>query len=63
MKLRLLSVTEAGDHDVAICEVTGTGIWDAEGFVVASDKMEATSPPIDQRTALYTGQLRSEGVI
>jgi len=59
--LKLLSTTEAGDHDVALCEVVGTGIWDE-----SSSKVVATDTPpaaLDPSTALYTAQLREEGII
>ena len=63
--LKLLSVQEAGDHDVALCEVTGTGYWDENAGVVAQHASEDSSiiSPLDHDTALYTGILRQEGII
>ena len=54
-------MTEAGDHDVALCQVVQTGVWDTTKHkVVATD-----TPPeaLDPATALYTAQLRKEGII
>ena len=52
---------EAGEHDVALCEVDGTGIWDEWLQKVVMTEM----PPeaLDPTTALYTAQLRAEGII
>lgn len=61
IQLKVLSVTQAGDHDVAQCQVVQTGVWHA-----AKQKVVATdSPPeaLDPATALYTAQLRKEGII
>lgn len=61
IQLEVLSVIEAGDHDVALCQVVQTGVWD-----VANQKVVATDTPpeaLDPRTALYTAQLRKEGII
>ena len=61
IQLEVLSVIEAGDHDVTLCQVVQTGVWDA-----ANQKVVATDTPpeaLDPRTALYTAQLRKDGII
>ena len=67
LQVRLKRVTDGGDHDVAICEVIGTGVWnDAEGSVRwlgDDDDAGSQHPPLDHTTALYSGQLRDEGII
>lgn len=59
IQLKLLSVTEAGDHDVALCEVVGTGVWDGAKVVATETPPAALNPS----TAMYTAQLRNEGII
>jgi flavin reductase (DIM6/NTAB) family NADH-FMN oxidoreductase RutF len=61
IRLRLLSTFEAGDHDVALCEVEGTGVWEGELQSVVS--LQGDSQPLDSPFVLYTGQLRQEGII
>lgn len=61
VRLKLLSVIEAGDHDVALCEVVGTGIWDETKQSIVSK--EVSPAALDPTTALYTAQLRAEGII
>ena len=61
IQLQWLSSTPAGDHEVALCEVVSTGVWDAEQQRVVTSA--ETSTPLDQDTVLYTGLLRSEGII
>lgn len=68
IKLKVLSVHNAGDHDVALCEVLGTAMWNDDTKKVvtrSSDDREGkpTVPALDPSTALYTGQLREEGII
>lgn len=54
VQLKLLRTMEAGDHDVALCEVVSTGV-----------SCDDDGPPtaLDPSTALYTAQLRQEGII
>lgn len=61
IQLKLLSVIEAGDHDVALCEVVGTGVWDETEQGIVSK--EVSPAALDPTTALYTAQLRAEGII
>lgn len=58
--LKLKETIPAGDHLVALCEVVQTGQWDdAKGDVVIGGGEDA----LDPTSALYTGQLRQEGII
>mmetsp|Transcript_8495 Transcript_8495/g.15362 ORF Transcript_8495/g.15362 Transcript_8495/m.15362 type:complete len:185 (-) Transcript_8495:140-694(-) len=73
LQVKLRRVTDGGDHDVAICEVVGTGVWDdgLQSVVwldnnVGSDSDNNNNPstaPLDPSSVLYTGQLREEGII
>jgi flavin reductase (DIM6/NTAB) family NADH-FMN oxidoreductase RutF len=60
--VKLLSLIEAGDHEVALCEVVGTGFWDDTRKEVL---LLEESPPfaLDHDTALYTGELRRDGIL
>ena len=63
--MRLKRITDGGDHDVAVCEVMGAGVRDKSKQTVQwlgeNDCQSAAS--LDPSTALYSGQLRSEGII
>jgi hypothetical protein len=50
VRLKLLSTTEAGDHDVALCQVVGTGIWDENTQTIVSTKVSLAA--LDPTTAL-----------
>merc|ERR1711862_340889 len=63
LQVRLKRITDGGDHDVAIAEITGDGVWDESQQTVIWRSDSDTHTPIDQSVALYTGQLRSEGII
>jgi flavin reductase (DIM6/NTAB) family NADH-FMN oxidoreductase RutF len=65
IQLKLRSTLEAGDHVVALCEVTRTGDWDAssESVVPASVDDAGGRMALDPSTALYTALLRQEGII
>lgn len=68
IKLKVLSYHNAGDHDVALCEVLDTAMWNGDAKKVvscSSDDKEGkpTVPALDPSTALYAGQLREEGII
>lgn len=63
IKLKVRGITEAGDHDVALCEVVGTGVWDEATRRIRIVKEGAMQAPHDPCTALYTAQLRDEGII
>mmetsp|Transcript_9373 Transcript_9373/g.19927 ORF Transcript_9373/g.19927 Transcript_9373/m.19927 type:complete len:264 (+) Transcript_9373:99-890(+) len=69
VQLKLLSCHDAGDHDVVLCEVVDTAQWDCDKERVVpaacSDGVVVGGPTaaLDPTTALYTGQLRAEGII
>ena len=65
IQLRLKRVTDGGDHDVAICEVVGTGMWNRENNSIEwlSEAETSSQTALDSSSALYTGQLRDEGII
>jgi hypothetical protein len=60
------STLDAGDHIVALCQVTATGRWDeAQQRVVTNNLVNDNEPllKLDPNTVLYTGLLRDEGII
>ena len=65
LEVRLKRVTDGGDHDVAIAEIIGVGAWDSSTETVRWMKEDEAGgqASIDPSTALYSGQLRSEGII
>ena len=67
IQVKLKRVTDGGDHDVAICEMLRTGIWDdSTQTVIWLDGSDSTAKPfsaLDHSSALYSGQLRREGII
>ncbi|KAL9182241.1 hypothetical protein ACHAXT_012893 [Thalassiosira profunda] len=63
LEVKLKRVVDGGDHDVAICEVTGTGVWAEKSVHWLSEDDAGEQSSLDQSSALYTGQLRDEGII
>ena len=65
IQVKLRRVTDGGDHDVAICEVTGTGVWDdgKQTVLWLSEGDSGSQSALDPSSALYSGQLRQEGII
>ena len=79
IQLQYLSKLDAGDHEVALCQVTSTGVWNGECVVACDDALAATSVAatavgatttttttmtrLDPSNVLYTGLLRAEGII
>jgi len=61
VKLLPRPAIDAGDHEIAVCEVLGTGIWDDKAKQVVL--LETPSEPLDETSALYTSLLRKEGII
>ena len=60
--LKLVPTVETCDHDVALCEVDGTGIWDESLQKVVMTEL----PPeaLDLTMALYTAaRLQAKGII
>lgn len=65
IQLQYVSKMDAGDHEVALCQVTSTGVWNGEKVVVAAsdDGLSGTTTRLDPSNVLYTGLLRAEGII
>ena len=62
IELELVSLMDAGDHVVALCEVVGIGEWKESISMVVSLE-ETPTLSFDPKSALYTAQLRKEGII
>jgi hypothetical protein len=54
---------DAGDHVAVLCKVLATGRWDEDRGTVVNVDSDRPSVPLDPRSALYTGQLREEGLL
>ena len=55
---------DAGDHEVVLCTVVGTGVWDSDHRrIKIRNADESPEEPRDQDSILYTGRLRSLGII
>jgi flavin reductase (DIM6/NTAB) family NADH-FMN oxidoreductase RutF len=54
---------DAGDHVVVLCKVLATGRWDEDRRAIVDVDIDQPSVPLDPRSALYTGQLREEGLL
>lgn len=65
LQIKVRRVTDGGDHDVAICEITGTGVWDESKQTVLwlSEDNADNQSSLDPSSALYSAQLRDEGII
>ncbi|KAL3805587.1 hypothetical protein HJC23_005831 [Cyclotella cryptica] len=65
IQLKLKRVTDGGDHDVAICEVIGTGVWDdkKESVHWLTESESRDQIELDSSSVLYSGLLREEGII
>jgi flavin reductase (DIM6/NTAB) family NADH-FMN oxidoreductase RutF len=64
LQIKLKRVTDGGDHDVCIVQVVKTGVWDDVNKTVIWLEVEGDQQPaFDATTALYSGQLRDEGII
>jgi hypothetical protein len=63
IKLELLKTVEAGDHDVAICQVMCTGTWDDDRKCIIQRPPDDPMIPLDTSTVLYTGELREKGIL
>lgn len=60
IELELLTCQDAGDHVLALAQVTGTASWEGSKVMTSN---EAPKLSLDQSSALYTAQLRKEGII
>ncbi len=63
IQVELKRVTDGGDHDVCIVQVLKTGVWDDVKKTVLWLEGNDQQPALDASTALYSGQLRNEGII
>jgi len=61
LQLKVLSTHGAGDHDVALCEVLASGMWNEhyKTIILAEEGPNF----LDSKNVLYSGQLRDEGII
>ena len=67
LQVQLKRVTDGGDHDVAICEVVGTGIWNDSKQTVLwlfddatedqKQQQQQRLPALDHTSVLYSGIL------
>lgn len=63
IKFRIMEVMDAGDHEIALCQVLGVGEWDDSIQRVVQIEMDGVQQPKDETDVLYTGYLRKEGII
>jgi hypothetical protein len=63
IKFQILDTMDAGDHEVALCQVLGVGRWDENSQCVIPIDMNGVQEPKDETHVLYTGYLRKEGMI
>ncbi len=63
IQVELKRVVDGGDHDVCIVQVIKTGVWDDGKKSVFWLEGNDQQPALDASTALYSGQLRDEGII
>jgi flavin reductase (DIM6/NTAB) family NADH-FMN oxidoreductase RutF len=62
--IKLKRVTDGGDHDVCIVQVVKTGVWDdVKNTVLWLEEGDQQPAALDGTAALYSGQLRDEGII
>ena len=62
--IKLLDVIAAGDHDACLVEVIQTMKWDEKlGQIIRCSDDNTSIIPQDPATALYSAQLRQEGII
>lgn len=63
IKVRLLETLDAGDHEVALCQVIGVAEWDEKDQCVVDVDPKDGLQAKDENIVLYTGYLRQEGII
>lgn len=59
--VKMMNTMEGGDHELALCEVLGVGEWDEQQQCVVC--ANGVTEPKNEESVLYTGYLRSEGII
>ncbi len=62
IKLKIVNKMDAGDHELALCEVLGVGSWNDHLHCVVDVKEDSKIDPKDE-DVLYTGYLRERGII
>ena len=63
IKVRLLETFDAGDHEVALCQVIGVAEWDEKDQCVVDVNTKDDIQAKDENIVLYTGYLRRQGII
>ena len=63
IKVRLLETFDAGDHEVALCQVIGVAEWDEKDQCVVDVNTKDDIQAKDENIVLYTGYLRQQGII
>ena len=63
IKCRILETIDAGDHEVALCQVLGVGRWDDNFKRVVQVDANDIQQAKDEQDVLYTGFLRNEEII
>jgi len=63
IKFHILQTFDAGDHEVALCQVLGVSEWDDEANSIVDLQSDSIPQAKDEDVALYTGYLRKEGII
>ena len=64
--VKLIQTMEAGDHEMALCEVVGVGEWDDSRECVVNVSVGedgSGTAAKDETHVLYTGYLRKEGIL
>ena len=61
--IELREVIPAGDHDMCLVQVTNISKWDNDLCQALPLMDDGTIMAFDSDSALYTGQLRMEGII
>jgi hypothetical protein len=63
IKVRILNTMDAGDHNVALCQVLGVGQWDDVQNRIIQVGADDVQKAKDESEVLYTGYLRKIGII
>lgn len=63
IKVRILNTMDAGDHDIALCQVLGVCQWDNANNRIIQVDADDIQKAKDESEVLYTGYLRKIGII
>ena len=63
IKFQIVQTMDAGDHEVALCQVLGVGQWDENVQRIVQIDMSDVQQSKDETDVLYTGYLRKEEII